>query len=395
MIASPSLLRVVLVTSVVARHDAISGSFLDLLATLRAEDGFTVTGLAHAADTTAPGLRCIADVAGLLTDDDFCAADVIIYEFGVWYEGFNALLIGNGHGRQVVRFHNITPSGLVPPRLRLPVVRSFEHLHNIGRADEIWAVSLENMRIAIEYGAVPERVVHLPLSVRPRVLGRLADKSRAPLVILFIGRFVPSKGVHELIEACRLLRTFGAPQFEVVLAGNETYSDPAYMSRLRTLVATEDNVVRLCGTVDDGTLANLLRRAHILALPSYHEGFGKSVIEGLAAGCVPVGYASAALPHVVSGFGRLVEPGDVSELAQALGAVLDTLDAGDTPLPLDRGAIPVAVFDTLAADYAAEFSPAKIGARIVARLRALAPASQTLPADSAALMSSSPSTTRL
>lgn len=365
-------LRVVLVTSVVARHDAISGSFLDLLATLRAEEGIIVTGLAGATDVACPGLRCVAGVAGLLTDDDFCAADVIVYEFGIWYEGFNALLIGNRHGRQVVRFHNITPPGLVPPRLRPLMQRSFEQLHNIGRADEVWAVSPENARIAITYGAVPERIVDLPLSVQPGVLARLADKPSTPFSILFIGRFVPAKGVHELIDACRLLRAEGAPSFEVTLVGNEAYSDPAYLARLRTQIAEVGDTVHLRGTVDDATLAGLLRRAHVLALPSYHEGFGKPVIEGLAAGCIPVGYASAALPHAVAGFGRLVDPGDVAGLARALRTVLAAL-AGGGALPLDRGETSVAAFDKLAAEYAAGFVPAKIGAQVVARLRALAP----------------------
>ena len=378
MTAAARPLRVVLVTSVVARHDAISGSFLDLLATLRAEEGIITTGLAGATDVTSPGLRCVAGVTGLLTDDDFCAADVIIYEFGIWYEGFNALLIGNGHGRQVVRFHNITPPGLVPPRLRPLVLRSFEQLHNIGRADEVWAVSPENARIAIAYGAAPERIADLPLSVRPGVLARLADKSSTPFSILFIGRFVPAKGVHELIGAWRLLRAEGAPSFEVILAGNEAYSDPAYLARLRTQVAAAGDAVHLRGTVDDATLAGLLRRAHVIALPSYHEGFGKPVIEGLAAGCIPVGYASAALPHAVAGFGRLVDPGDVAGLAQALRAVLDAL-AGGAPLPLDRGETPVAVFDTLAAEYATGFAPPKIGTQIVTRLRALAPPSSPPP----------------
>ncbi len=376
MTAAGRPLRVVLVTSVVARHDAISGSFLDLLASLQAEEGIAVTGLAGATDTAAPGLRCVAGVAGLLTDDDFCAADVIVYEFGISYEGLNALLMGNGHGRQVVWFHNITPPELVPPRLRPLVLRSFEQLHNIGRADEVWAVSPENARIAIEYGAAPERVVHLPLSVRPGVLARLADKPRAPLGMLFIGRFMPAKGVHEVIEACRLLRLEGVPPFEVVLAGNEAYSDPAYLAELRTQVAAAGNV-RLRGTVDDAALADLLRRAHVLALPSYHEGFGKPVIEGLAAGCVPVGYANAALPHVAAGFGRLVEPGDVAGLARALRAVLDALAAGNAPLPLDRGTTPAEAFDTLAADYVAGFAPARIGAQIAARLRGLALGAQT------------------
>lgn len=371
MTANAHPLRVVLVTSVVARHDAISGSFLDLLERLRTEDGIVVTGLAGAAELAAPGLRCVAGVAGVLTDADFCAADAIVYEFGISYEGFLALLIGNGHARQVVRFHNITPPGLVPPRLRAPVLRAFEQLHMIGRADEVWAVSPENARIAIEYGAPPDRVVHLPLSVRPGVRARLADKPRAPLGILYVGRFVPAKGAHELIEACCLLRSQGAPPFELVLVGNEAYSDSGYLARLRTQAAGAGGMVRFHGTVDDATLGGLLRSAHVLALPSYHEGFGKTVIEGLAAGCVPVGYASGALPHVTAGLGRLADTGDVVGLARALRDVLGALAAGDAALPLDRGATPVAAFDVLAADHALGFAPAKIGARCAARLRAL------------------------
>jgi glycosyltransferase involved in cell wall biosynthesis len=212
-----------------------------------------------------------------------------------------------------------------------------------------------------------------------RAYWRGSPTSRAPLGILFIGRFVPAKGVHELIEACRLLRHEGVPPFEVVLAGNEAYSDPAYLARLRTRATAAGDTVRLCGIVDDTALADLLRRAQVLALPSYHEGFGKPEIEGLAAGCVPVGYASAALPHVIAGFGRLVEPGDVVGLARALRELLDALATADAPPPLDRGTMPIVGFDTLAADYAAGFEPAKTGARIVARLRALALSSQPAP----------------
>lgn len=368
-------IRVVLVTSVVARHDGISDSFLDLLAELRADDAIAVVALAGEVAMAAPGLRRAAGLVGLLSDADFCAADVIVYAFGVWYEGFNALLIGNGRGRQVVRFHNITPPELVAPRLRPLVVRAFTQLHNIGRADEIWADSPENARIAIAHGAAPGRVLDMPLSVRPRVQARLADKPRAPLGILFVGRFVASKGVLDLVEACGRLAAAGGPACELVLAGNEAYSDPAYLARVRA--AVPGVAVRLLGTIDDAMLCRLLTRAHVLAIPSYHEGFGKTVIEGLAAGCVPVGYASAALPHSVAGLGRLVAPGDVAALAAALGEVLEALAGGAAELPLDRGPTPVTAFDEMAAARAAGFAPTLVGRASAARIRALA---RTIPA---------------
>ena len=72
------------------------------------------------------------------------------------------------------------------------------------------------------------------------------------------------------------------------------------------------------GTVDDATWEQLYRRAHILAIPSYHEGFCKPVIEGLRAGCIPVGYASYNLPEIANGLGRMVPTGDVAALTEAL-----------------------------------------------------------------------------
>ena len=115
--------------------------------------------------------------------------------------------------------------------------------------------------------------------------------------------------------------------------------------------------------------------AHILAIPSYHKGFCRPVAEGLRAGCVPVGYASYHLPLVANGLGRLVEPGDITALAAALTAMIDSVaEAKAKPagqLPLDRGPTSIAAFDALAGDHVAQFSFARFSAAVTGEIRSL------------------------
>ena len=72
------------------------------------------------------------------------------------------------------------------------------------------------------------------------------------------------------------------------------------------------------GIVSGHEKLNLMRKSWLLALPSYSEGFSRSVLESMAAGIpiltTPVG---ANKDIIVSGYnGILVDPGDVESLAK-------------------------------------------------------------------------------
>ncbi len=131
----------------------------------------------------------------------------------------------------------------------------------------------------------------------------------------------------------------------------------------------------LAGRCDSDELQRRYHQAHILAIPSYHEGFCRPVVEGLRAGCVPVGYASYHLPIVANGLGSLVAPGDVTALAAALTAMIESVAAArGTPkfqLPLDRGPTSIAQFDALAGEHVAQFSFARFSAAVTGEIRSL------------------------
>ncbi len=72
------------------------------------------------------------------------------------------------------------------------------------------------------------------------------------------------------------------------------------------------------GWVDDGTRADLLHAARVLAYPSVYEGFGLPPLEAMLAGVPVVTTTAGALPEIVGGAALQVPVGETDALAEAL-----------------------------------------------------------------------------
>ena len=77
------------------------------------------------------------------------------------------------------------------------------------------------------------------------------------------------------------------------------------------------------GRVSDAELADLYRRAACFLDPTQYEGFGYGVLEAMASGTPVVASNVTSIPEVVGDAGLLVDPQDVSALAQAVRRILD------------------------------------------------------------------------
>ncbi|HJU12041.1 MAG TPA: glycosyltransferase [Candidatus Binataceae bacterium] len=370
--------RIVIINSILARNDAISAAVRDMFYLLSADSRFDVSMFAARNDFPEVPCHIVRDSAQLLLDADYRAADLLIWHFGVCYESFNALLIGNGGARRVVVFHNVTPKEYVS-EAQVPLIeRSLRQSYNMRYADEVWNDSEANAEMARKIGIPEQRLRVIPLCVDAPPMSVLRRKDSTTLDMLFVGRFVKSKGVLDLIEAVADLSRQKLPPFRLTLAGNLEFSDPLYIGSVRSKIAScgLSSHVSLLGNVDEVTWARLYRRAQLLVIPSYHEGFCKPIIEGLRAGCIPVGYASANLPVVAAGFGRMVPPGSIGALKAALTELLREIpealkDPTQPLLTLDRGRLSVCEFDAASRDYVASFTRECIGAQLRERVCAL------------------------
>ncbi|OBQ69498.1 hypothetical protein A8146_29895 [Mesorhizobium loti] len=309
----------------------------------------------------------------LLLDPHYYTADAAIFHFGIHHGLFDALL-GGGPRTKVVRFHNVTPPHLVR-QADIPMAeRSLRQIEILRHTNEIWADSPSNAEYLLKRGFDQTKIRIIPLVVEDPVPSKLSDKAKDRISVLFMGRIAPSKGIHDLIGAIAR-----APDvrnvMHVTIAGNMHWSDPAYVRELQSLVEKHhlESIVSFTGTIDDAKRDRLFGDAHIVAIPSYHEGFCRPVAEGFRAGCVPLVYDAYNLPHIANRLGCVVPTGNVEALATALSklvfAQLRGLSKPNQPmLPLDRGPTSVHEFDNLAQQWTQEFTFECIAAQTRDRL---------------------------
>ena len=83
--------------------------------------------------------------------------------------------------------------------------------------------------------------------------------------------------------------------------------------------------VTFWGHVPDERLARLVRKAHVIDMPSVtrSEAFGIALLEGMAAGLVPVASYLPGVVDLVGGEGITFPSGDVRALRSVLSRLLD------------------------------------------------------------------------
>jgi glycosyltransferase involved in cell wall biosynthesis len=95
------------------------------------------------------------------------------------------------------------------------------------------------------------------------------------------GRLLWSKGIRELVEAARELKTRRVPA-EIVLVGDPDVENPESISPLAVQSWVREGLVSHVPWTDDMT--SVWRDAHIAVLPSYREGLPKALLEAAACG---------------------------------------------------------------------------------------------------------------
>jgi glycosyltransferase involved in cell wall biosynthesis len=95
---------------------------------------------------------------------------------------------------------------------------------------------------------------------------------------LGVARFVPEKGLHDLIEAFRALQS----EYKLVIAGDADHE--SQYSRDLKRKASEDDRVIMTGYITGEPLNQVYSHARLFALPSYHEGLPIVLLEAMSYG---------------------------------------------------------------------------------------------------------------
>lgn len=143
--------------------------------------------------------------------------------------------------------------------------------------------------------------------------------NREPAMLLFLGRFVPAKGIYDLLEAVALLKP-RFPDITLVCGGDGDTS--GILDRSRKLGISD--AVSMPGWITGTEKLKLLSQATLYVLPSYFEGIPMGILEAMAAGLPVVSTTVGGIPETVTDGteGYLVKPGDVPGLVAAITNLL-------------------------------------------------------------------------
>jgi glycosyltransferase involved in cell wall biosynthesis len=148
---------------------------------------------------------------------------------------------------------------------------------------------------------------------------RAPPEAHAPLRLIHLGRLLRTKGIFEMVQGLALARRLGVAA-ELVIAG-----DGPELERLQQAVKDLglEECVCFAGPAFGERKARLISQGDVLLLPTYAEGLPYALLEGMAAGLVPVVTRVGAIPDVVlEGVHGVFVPGrDPEAIAQALAGL--------------------------------------------------------------------------
>jgi len=205
----------------------------------------------------------------------------------------------------VVHVHNIGPA-LVIPLFKLFGIKTVLTHHSINYQHEKWnmmakqalkwgeflglktadrviVISKANQRyLQKKYNRTP--LFYIPNGINPPNIWKpgstLKRFNLSPKkYVLAVSRFVPEKGLHDLLSAYSNIHN---PPFDLVIAGSADYKTK--YSRKIEQTAQKNPRIILTGFLLGKPLEELYSNAGLYVLPSYHEGMPLTLLEALVYG---------------------------------------------------------------------------------------------------------------
>lgn len=192
-------------------------------------------------------------------------------------------------------------TAFIRPGLVASIVRGLYRLSQ-PLAHRVFCQNAEDFNLLHERRLVPaDRLALLPGSgvdlqrFHPRL--RVPRAAGAPLRLLYAGRMLADKGLHELIEAVHRINLSGV-RCELSLCGFANAENVSAISQETLQQWAERPGIRWLGASDD--MPGVYARADAVVLPSYREGMPRSLLEAAAMALPAVATNVPGCRHIVA-----------------------------------------------------------------------------------------------
>lgn len=272
-------------------------------------------------------VRCydsrVVKEARIFDPDSVLREDGLLYHHSIGCE-LESFLVGHP-GPKCLIYHNITPASYFEP-YRPDFARKLrdgrEHLRTMAPHFSVSVGdSAYNARELAKMGFAMPGI--LPIGVSPEKWESPPDEGVMRALndgktnILFVGRIIPNKCIHHLVEAFSAYLSMD-PHARLILVGEDLPDDP-YCAHVRDIIQREGlrEHVLVTGKVSDAQLQAYYRSAHIFWSMSEHEGFCVPLIEAMWFDVPVLAYKSTAVPETLGKGGIMFTQKD--DLASVAG----------------------------------------------------------------------------
>ncbi len=206
----------------------------------------------------------------------------------------------------------------VPPKYRYLMLAAHWMAHGVVANSEAAAACLERYR----YPASRIRICPNgldPADFPPLPRRHITEMAGAGLVVGVVCVLRPEKNLGQLLKAFARVRG-RAPGVRLLIVGSGP-EEAGLRALARSLSLVED--CRFLPTTPD--VAPPLRSIDIFVHPSLSEGLPNAVMEAMASGCTVIASRVGGCPELIEHGvdGLLVKPGDLDDLTNRLGALID------------------------------------------------------------------------
>lgn len=146
--------------------------------------------------------------------------------------------------------------------------------------------------------------------------------------LLCVGRLAKRKNLENLIEAYNAVRRNYHQEIDLVLVGGKDFGYQAILDKISQSPYHES--IKILGYVLERDLPAIFSGAECLVHPSLYEGFGLTVLEAMACGCLAVCSNSGSLPEIAQDAALYFNPRNHTEISKkVLSALSDNRLKGE------------------------------------------------------------------
>lgn len=208
--------------------------------------------------------------------------------------------------------------------------RKIEHLKN---AAMYLAISESSRQEGLAHlDAAETRIVNVSTAIDSHFQPRRVDAAASALLckkygltrpfVLYMGGSDERKNLPRLIQAFATLPTETRLGHQLLLAGKMPAASIEDFNRRAIAAGLKPGELQFTGYVSEEELVQLYNLCQLVVFPSWHEGFGLPVLEGMACGAAVIGSNRSSVPELIGMDAALFDPFDVTAIATKMAQAL-------------------------------------------------------------------------